>query len=97
MFLLTRANSQDGWMGEYQLSRPRLAGIREHLVPMRFGQIEELRCCPNCRSIGVIVWDEEDQQRSLVRLPDSFDQQRSDVDPCDIELVCRACGTSQAF
>jgi hypothetical protein len=52
--------------------------------------------CPKCSALGVVVWEKDGAQRSLVSLSKGFYERLSKEDPYPIELVCHECGAAQA-
>ena len=51
--------------------------------------------CPKCRAIGVVVWEQDGAERSLLSLSSGFHERLSKKAPYPIELVCHGCGTAQ--
>ena len=51
--------------------------------------------CPTCAAKGKILWEGSGRQKALVYLSEQFYERLRRAPPHPIELVCRACGTSQ--
>jgi phage FluMu protein Com len=66
--------------------RSTLSDPRQYFLPVR---------CPNCASIGSILWEGLGEHKTLVSMSDEFYERLGRLPPHPIELVCRACGTPQ--
>jgi hypothetical protein len=65
------------------LTNPELPQFSVHII------------CPKCAAVGVVVWERDAAQNSLVSLSRGFYERISKKHPYSIELVCHECGTAQ--
>lgn len=67
-------------------------------MPVQYPELPQISAnivCPKCEAVGVVVWEINGEERSLVSLSRGFYERISTTSPYPIELVCHQCGTAQ--
>ena len=72
-----------------------VAGGPMSLHPPEPSQFSANIICPKCSTRGVIVWEKNGAERTLVSLPNGFYERLAKKAPFPIELVCSGCDTAQ--